>query len=104
MTTSITTARKLAEAKQRREAAYEFAIAQGGAITANALAKRFRIHCDRAREVLKRARNELHKSLAEKDQPPTPKRRFLAVIGDRMVYPLAVRAGDKVDRFTVEVM
>ncbi len=95
---------RLAESQRRREAAYEYVLARRGMVTIAEVTSRFGIHYDRARATVNRARAAMAPDLAEKKQPPTPKRRFLAVIGDRMVHPSAIRTGDRVDRFTVEVL
>lgn len=95
---------RLIESQRRQQAAYEYALARGGVVTMAELGRQFGIHYDRARSVLTRARLALAPDLEQKKRPPTPKRRFLAVIGDRMIHPTAIRPGDRIDRFTVEVM
>ena len=97
---------RLVDSQRRQDAAYRFAFSCGGVVTLADLSRRFGLHYDRARKALDRARADLSPDLAQPKghDPDRMKRRFLAVIGDRMVHPSAIRAGDRVDRFTVEVM
>jgi hypothetical protein len=97
---------RLVDSQRRQDAAYRFAFSCRGKITLADLSRQFGLHYDRARKALQRARRDLDPDLAstQRHDPNRMKRRFLAVIGDRMVHPSAIRPSDRVDRFTVEVM
>jgi|GEM_PF-4740471 len=103
---AMKTDERLVDSQRRQDAAYRFAFARGGVVTLAELSRLFGLHYDRARKALDRARADLPPDLAQPKghDPDRLKRRFLAVIGDRMVHPSAIRPGDRVDRFTVEVM